>query len=114
MNAEAWLLAASLITATGGVFGTWLNLRRQGQQAKTTDAQQLIDQLQEMRGTDDDRHLREIAAVRADVAELRSRVARMESRELSLLDYVSQLRWHIDQQKPPPPPEWPTNFARPS
>lgn len=111
MSPQAWLLLGTIVTVAGGLVGSWLLYRQQGRQSRTTDAQQIIDQLQEMRGADEDRHRRELAELRAEVAGLRAEVgevrARAEARELALFDYASVLRWHIDDRRPPPPPEWP-------
>lgn len=119
MSPEAWLLLGTLITAVGGIAGTTLLIRQQGRQTHTTDAQQLIDQLQEERKADDDRHERQLQQVRSELAEVRGELRdarrdvalvreRMDDRERVLLDYVALLRAHIDQGLRPPPPPWPS------
>jgi chromosome segregation ATPase len=118
VSPQGWLLLGTIITAGGGLLGTWLLIRQQGRQSRTTDAQQIIDQLQEMRAADEERHRREIADLRTEVGALRTEVgearheiddvkSRAERRELVFFDYVAALRWHIEQRKPPPPPPWP-------
>ena len=121
MSGEAWLLLGTLVTAGGLLLGTWLTVRQQGRQTKTVDSQQLIDQLQEMRAADEERHsteldklegryLRELVEVRTEMTEVKGRVGRMEDRELVLQDYVASLRHHIDQGLGPPPPPWPDSL----
>lgn len=39
--------------------------------------------------------------------EVEARVGALETRERSLLGYVSVLRFHIDSGKGPPAPDWP-------
>lgn len=118
MSGEAWLLVGTMVTALSALGGTWLMIRQQGRQSRTTDAQQLIDQLQEMRAADETRHqqetdklegryLRELVEVRQEMTEVKDRVGRMEAREMTLQDYVADLRHHIDSGKGPPPPPWP-------
>lgn len=124
VSGEAWLLLGTIVTAAGGLFGTWRQLKQQARQTKTTDAQQIIDQLQEIGSAAEERHqrevdtlegryLRELVEVRLTVTELTGRVNRVEGRERVLLDYVAALRFHIDQGRPPPPPEWPPQLVQP-
>ena len=107
MRPEAWLLLGTVVTALAALVRVWMLIRQQGRQSRTTDAQQIIDQLQEERTASREEHRREIGEVRSELDALRKRVQRMESRELAFFDYVSALRWHIEQGKGPPPPPWP-------
>ena len=49
----------------------------------------------------------EIEALRRNVSDNDKRIGRLESRDRAWADYVHILRRHINDQKPPPPPEWP-------
>lgn len=58
-----------------------------------------------------------VAALQTEVESLRdkastneTRIARLESRERRLVNYVHRLRSHITLQLPPPPPEWPADL----
>ena len=112
---NGWLaLLTAILALLGTVLTTWITQRFLSKRAKSDDTQKLIDQLQEERDAADKRrneadrrHSQELAGVRAQVDKLDERVQRMESRELAFFDYASQLRWHIDQGKGPPPPPWP-------
>ena len=121
MSPEAWLLLGTVVTALAALVRVWMLIRQQGRQSRTTDAQQIIDQLQEERGAREEQHRREmtaleqrhnheIAGVRGEVSDLRVRMSRMEDRELAHFDYEYKLRAHIDQRKGPPPPPWPVEL----
>jgi len=123
VSTQLWVLLGTFITATAGVTTTWLLIRQQGRQTRTTDAQQIIDQLQENAKSREEQHLREIAdrdqrhqqeigEVRRDLAEVRGRVEGLEDREMAWDDYAAQLRAHIDRGDPPPPPPWPAALMR--
>jgi hypothetical protein len=111
-------LVASALMAAGGVLGHLLAARTQRTTAATqaaatmviaekTDAQALIDQLQEERQF-------YIQAAETRAAEQDERLERIEKEcgiirgERDLLkDHAIELREHIYAGKPPPPPEWP-------
>lgn len=48
-----------------------------------------------------------VNALQAEVAALRTEVGELKSRERLAEDYIDVLRDHINQHKPPPPPPWP-------
>ena len=82
-------VAGAVLTLIG-VLGSAVLTRRSSDRKLASDAgQQMIDQLQE-----------ELAAVRAEQASLR-RTQRIQG------DYIGQLRRHIADGNPPPPPAWP-------
>lgn len=94
-------IIAALITASVG----WLTYRSARSKNNTDAAQGLIDQLQEERDTDRTKNA-------ADIARLTDRMDGMEHRERLLLDYVEDLRMHISNGRPPPPPQWPEGLQR--
>ena len=115
MTAE---VAVPIIVAAIGASVGWLTVRdsrrrnRADAENNTSNAaQKLIDQLQEERLSDRAVHDGAIANLRHDtssrMADMESRMGRMEDRERLLLDYVEELRVHISHGKPPPPPPWP-------
>ena len=82
-------VAGAVLTLIG-VLGSAVLTRRSSDRKLASDAgQQMIDQLQE-----------ELAAVRVEQASLR-RTQRIQG------DYIGQLRRHIADGNPPPPPAWP-------
>lgn len=46
------------------------------------------------------------------VDDLAARVDRLEEQNRTQANYIVALRGHIFDQKPPPPPDWPTALAR--
>lgn len=48
------------------------------------------------------------------ISTLTQRVDASIAREREMGDYVYQLRQHIAEGKPPPPPEWPTSLLHPN
>lgn len=116
-------LAGTVITGLLALLGIYLSVRQSGRTTKTTDAQQIIDQLQEeltrveSRCKDDlarseTRHREEIGKLEARMVDMASTMGRLEDREHVLEDYAQALRHHIDQQMGPPPPSWPVELTR--
>ncbi len=87
MSTQLLILIGVALTAVGGVLGAIIQavLPKKG-----SAENQLIDQLQE-----------QLAAV-----ERRERIVRQRERILD--DYANQLREHINDRQPPPPPMWPS------
>lgn len=115
-------LLSTLGAALVGFVGIWLATRQNGRTAKYTDAQAMMDQIQEERDKSEERsaaalslvevqHSNALAAMGTRLTEGLQRIDRLESRDRLLLDYVSQLRWHIDSGNPPPPPPWPSGLG---
>lgn len=52
----------------------------------------------------------EVESLRDKASTNETRIARLESRERRLVNYVHRLRSHITLQLPPPPPEWPADL----
>lgn len=118
MSQGTWQFLGTVATAALALLGIWLSTRTTGQTTRTTDAQQLIDQMQEeaarLRADHTEemtriemRHKEQMDEVKVRLADLASATGRLEDRELILLDYVQALRHHIDQGAGPPPPTWP-------
>ena len=123
MSPAALQFLGTLATAALALLGIWLSVRQNGRSAKTTDSQQIIDQLQEeltrveKRCTDEmaraeARHREEIGRLEARMADMASSMGRLEDREHLLEDYAQALRHHIDRNVGPPPPVWPTELMR--
>lgn len=88
-----WAVAGSIAVAVVTVCGTWLATKVQ-HKGKPENA--LIDQLQE-----------EMAAMRGDIAALKTEQNKARRREMIRDNYINRLRDHINAGNPPPPPEWP-------
>lgn len=82
------VLAAAL-TALGVVLSAWITARVSGRKNSSDSSQQMIDQLQE------------------DVQELRRQLTATQRTVRIQGDYIGQLRRHIADSHPPPPPHWP-------
>jgi uncharacterized membrane protein (DUF106 family) len=54
----------------------------------------------------------EVESLREQVGNNETRIQRLERRDRQWADYVHVLRRHINDQKPPPPPEWPAGLDR--
>lgn len=78
-----------VLTVVGGVVAALLTYRVSNRKLKSDTGQQMIDQHQE------------------DITSLRVRVAQLEKTQRIQGDYIGQLRMHIADGKPPPPPKWP-------
>ncbi len=80
---------AGALTALGVVLSAWITARVSNRKNRSDSSQQMIDQLQE-----------DVTALRAQIQSLQ-RTARIQG------DYIGQLRRHIADSHPPPPPTWP-------
>lgn len=103
------VVIAGVTAAVGPVLVYRVNKR-----STTTDAaQRQIDQIQEDR--EDDRKQFSMAAARFEERQqrLENRLESMEARERQFSDYILTLRWHIAEQKPPPPPAFPPDLLKP-
>jgi ribosomal protein L29 len=79
----------AILTLLGVLGAAYLTYRASNRKLTTDSTQQIVDQLQE-----------EVAGLRKELAELR-RTQRIQG------DYVGELRRHIADGQPPPPPAWP-------
>ncbi|MGE3448983.1 MAG: hypothetical protein AB7H92_15550 [Microbacteriaceae bacterium] len=52
-----------------------------------------------------------VNALQAEVQSLREEVGALRKRERAAEDYIDELRRHINDQKPPPPPQWPPTLV---
>lgn len=77
------------LTVLGVLVSAYLTTRVSNRKLKTDSGQQMIDQHQE------------------DIAELRKEVAALRRTQRIQGDYIGQLRRHIADGQPPPPPAWP-------
>lgn len=82
-----------ILTLAGVVVAAFLTYRASTRQLHTNTGLQLLNEHQE-----------EIAALRLEVAALR-RTQRLQG------DYIGQLRQHIADGSPPPPPSWPPGLT---
>lgn len=78
-----------LLTLVGVIAAAYLTYRVSTRKLGADSGMQMIDQHQE------------------DIASLRGRVAMLEKTQRIQGDYIGQLRMHIADGKPPPPPKWP-------
>ena len=102
-----WLIA--LVVAVVGASGVWLGnilSNRTASKALTQNGENnLIDQLQEELRT-----YREDAGHRATIQE--GRLTALENNSNGYREHIYELRSHIWDGKPPPPPEWPAGLPR--
>lgn len=82
-------VAGAALTLIGVLVSSYLTKRGSDRKLRADAGQQMIDQLQE-----------EITRQGRDIAALQ-RVQRIQG------DYIGQLRRHIADGNPPPPPAWP-------
>lgn len=85
-------VVGGILTLVGVVASGLLTKRGSDKKLKADGAQLMIDQLQEEMGT-----------LRKEVADLR-RIQRVQG------DYIGQLRRHIADGNPPPPPAFPSGL----
>lgn len=78
-----------ILTLLGVLGAAYLTYRASNRKLTTDTGQQMVDQLQE-----------EVGVLRKEIAELR-RNQRIQG------DYIGELRRHIADGQPPPPPAWP-------
>lgn len=77
------------LTLAGVLAASWFTFRASTRKQRADTSQQMIDQHQE------------------DIAGLRARVSTLERTMRIQGDYIGQLRRHIADGQPPPPPKWP-------
>lgn len=114
MNGETWPVIGTVVAALLAFLGTWLVQKNARRQSSTDVAQRLIDQMQEDREADRTQYAGERASLEARLDRAFQRIEQMETREHALFDYVSLLRWHIEQNSMGPPPPFPADLGRPS
>lgn len=94
-------LVTALISALVAVVTVWVKDKRDYQTALMTANDKLIDQLQEER-----------VAIKSDVAQLKNQVSGLLLQGRYKDDYINNLRSHIEQGNPPPPPNYPPELLR--
>ena len=82
-------IVGPLLTLVGVIAAAYFTYRVSTRKLKTDSGQQMIDQHQE------------------DILELRKEVAQLRRTQRIQGDYIGQLRRHIADGRPPPPPAWP-------
>ncbi|MFI7547198.1 hypothetical protein [Actinoplanes sp. NPDC049599] len=82
-------IIVTVIPAVGAGLGAWFGYMALRRNNRTDNAQKMIDQHQE------------------DIGVLRTRVGQLERTQRIQGDYIGQLRRHIADGNPPPPPAWP-------
>ena len=82
-------VVGAVLTLIGVIVSAVLTKRGSDRKLKSDAGQQMIDQLQE-----------EMATLRKEIADMR-RIQRLQG------DYIGQLRRHIADGHPPPPPPFP-------
>lgn len=82
-------ILAAVVTAIGAGLVGWFGYLASRRNNRADVGQRMIDQHQE------------------DIASLRGRVTHLERTQHIQGDYIGQLRKHIADGKPPPPPSWP-------
>ena len=82
----------ALITSAAVMIGGLLTYVVSKQKVRSDSGQQMIDQHQE------------------DIAELRKEMAFLRRQQRIQGDYIGQLRRHIADGEPPPPPAWPAGL----
>lgn len=89
-------LIVAAITTFGVIAAAYVTSRVSNRKLKADAGQQMIDQHQE-----------DIKELRAGRAEDRARITALERHVRIQGDYIGQLRKHIADGHPPPPPTWP-------
>lgn len=82
-------IVGPLIALVGAIAAAYLTYRVSSRKLRADSGMQMIDQHQE------------------DIAELRKEVAQLRRTQRIQGDYIGQLRRHIADGQPPPPPAWP-------
>src|SRR5437764_11895379 len=106
-------LIGALISGAVAVVGYLLVFKVNRKSASVDANQRQIDQIQKDR--EDDRGQFEKAAKRFDERQgrLEDRVEGLEALNRISSDYIVQLRWHIAEGMPPPPPAFPPQLLAP-
>ena len=103
-------LIAVMITGLLAIVGIAVQKRKPRADRQAAIIAQLdgvIQQLQEERDKADELRREAIAGRAEDAKAHAARVESLERRIRILQDYVDELRAHIADRKPPPPPSWP-------
>lgn len=82
-----------LLTLVGVIAASYFTYRVSNRKLRTDSGQQMLDQQQE------------------DIAELRKEKASLQRQVRVQGDYIGQLRRHIADGSPPPPPAWPNSLV---
>lgn len=88
--------AGVILAAVIGLIGVWLSDRTQMRRLVADANQALVDNLQEERQN-----------IKRDLEMVKRQVAGLLLQGRYKDDYINVLRSHIEQGKPPPPPEYP-------
>jgi hypothetical protein len=89
-------IVAAVITAAGATLVGWFGYLASRRNHRADTDQQMIDQHQE-----------DIVALRAESSAQRARIGTVERQMRIQGDYIGELRRHIADGHPPPPPAWP-------
>lgn len=105
-------LVGVIVSSLVAVVGPWLVYKNQKRSSTTDAAQRQIDQIQEDRKADRD----EFSAATTRFVErqqrLENRVENLEARDRVSSQYILDLRYHIAEGMPPPPPAFPPELTR--
>ncbi len=82
-------IVGPLLTLVGVIAAAYFTYRVSNRKLRSDVGQQMIDQHQE------------------EISSLRGRVVQLERNQRIQGDYIGQLRKHIADGQPPPPPSWP-------
>lgn len=101
MTAAIIATAGVIIAACLGLLGVWLSDRTSMKKLVADSNQALVDNLQEERQT-----------IKRDLDQVKRQVAGLLLQGRYKDDYINELRSHIEQGKPPPPPGYPAALLR--
>lgn len=90
-----------VVAAVIALLGVWLSDRTAMRKLVAETNQQLVDNLQEERQN-----------IKRDLEQLKHQVAMLLLQGRYKDDYINELRSHIEQGKPPPPPSYPAGLLR--
>lgn len=90
-----------ILAAILGLIGVWLSDRTAMRRMVETSQQKLVDNLQEER-----------QEIKRDLAVVKRQVGGLLLQGRYKDDYINELRAHIEQGKPPPPPSYPAGLLR--
>lgn len=93
--------AGVIVAAMLGLIGVWLSDRTAMRKMIEQSNRQLVDNLQEER-----------QEIKRDLATIKRQVAGLLLQGRYKDDYINELRSHIEQGKPPPPPSYPAGLLR--
>lgn len=89
------ILVAVVTAAVSGLVG-WFGYLASRRNNRADNAQKMIDQHQE-----------DIVELRREASTQRTQISHLERNQRIQGDYIGQLRKHIADGNPPPPPAWP-------